>query len=206
VPPKLTAYQGFDAFFHAVEGFIANIATPISDMYALKSVELVNKSLPIAIADGTNLEARTDIALANTLSGFVESTSCCTSEHSMEHALSAHHPELPHGAGLILLSKAYFTFFADKVPGRFIELAKAMGKNTEGVPEEKRPFLFVEALEELIVRCGMDDLKLSDFGVTEDEVEKLAENARDTMGGLFALDRYSLSFAETAEILKNSFR
>ena len=45
VPPKLTAYQGFDALFHAVEGYIATIATEISDMFALKSIELLGRSL-----------------------------------------------------------------------------------------------------------------------------------------------------------------
>ena len=85
----MTAYQGFDALFHATEGYIANVATPLSDAYALKSIELLAKYLPAAVKDGSDLEARTQVALASTLSGMVESTSCCTSEHGMEHALSA---------------------------------------------------------------------------------------------------------------------
>ena len=77
VPPLLTAYQGFDAFFHAAEGYISKIANPISDMYALKSIALLNKYLPAAVKNGSDIEARTNVALANTLSGFVESTSSC---------------------------------------------------------------------------------------------------------------------------------
>lgn len=206
VPKNMTIYQGFDAFFHAAEGYIANIATPISDLYALKSIELINKNLPIAVEDGSNLEARTNIALANTLSGFVESTSSCTSEHSMEHALSAFHPELPHGAGLMMLSKAYFSFFADKVPDRFIELARAMGKDTDNADEKDKPMLFVEALTDLIHECGASDLKMSDFGIKEDEIGVLAKNARETMGGLFTLDRYTLSLNETIEIIRKSYK
>ena len=106
IPAHLTAYQGFDALFHATEGYIANVATPLSDAYALKSIELLAKYLPAAVKDGSDLEARTQVALASTLSGMVESTSCCTSEHGMEHALSAFYPKLPHGAGLIMLSEA----------------------------------------------------------------------------------------------------
>ena len=134
VPPLLTAYQGFDAFFHAAEGYISKIANPVSDMYALKSIALLNTYLPAAVKNGSDIEARTNVALANTLSGFVESTSSCTSEHSMEHALSAFHPSLPHGAGLIMLSQSYFSFFAEKVPDRFIRMAEVMGKN-EGSKE-----------------------------------------------------------------------
>lgn len=92
IPPHLTAYQGFDAFFHAAEGFIANCATPISDLYALEAIRLIYKYLPVAVADGRNLKARAKLAWASTLAGMVESTSSCTSEHSMEHAMSASTP------------------------------------------------------------------------------------------------------------------
>jgi alcohol dehydrogenase len=206
VPRHLTAYQGFDALFHSTEGFIANIATPISDAYALKSIELIAEYLPICVKDGKNLEARTKAALANTLSGFVESTSSCTSEHSMEHALSAFHPELPHGAGLIMLSDAYYRFFCDKVPERFTMMAKAMGVDVSSLPADERPMSFVKALSELRKACGVDDLKMSDYGIKKEEIPLLAENAHKTMGGLFNMDRYTLSMDETIQILNAAYR
>jgi alcohol dehydrogenase len=206
VPPALTAYQGFDAFFHAAEGYIANISTPVSDLYALKSIELLAKYLPIAVEDGSNLEARTMVALANTLSGMVESTSSCTSEHSLEHALSAYHPELPHGAGLIMLSEAYFTFFSDKVGNRMADMARAMGENVETSAEEDKNKLFIKALLKLQENCKVRDLKMSDYGVDKNELEKYAKNAWDTMGGLFQLDRYKLSLDETVKILENAWK
>ncbi|MEG6612437.1 iron-containing alcohol dehydrogenase [Pseudoclostridium thermosuccinogenes] len=206
VPEKLTAYQGFDALFHSTEGYIASIATPMSDIYALKSIELISKYLPECVKNGNNLEARTQLALANTLSGFVESISSCTSEHSLEHALSAHHPELPHGAGLIMLSEAYYTFFASKVPERFVDMAKAMGVDVDSLPEDERPFSFVKALIELQEACGVRDLKMSDYGIKKEEIPVLAENARTTMAGLFELDRYKLSLEETIEILNNAYK
>jgi alcohol dehydrogenase len=206
VPSHLTAYQGFDAFFHAAEGYIAKQATPVSDIFALKSIELIAKYLPIAVTDGTNIEARTNVALANTLAGMVESTSSCTSEHSMEHALSAYHPDLPHGAGLILLSVSYFSFFAKFVPDRLVKMAEAMGKTTAGVPESERPCLFIEALKELQIKCGVAKMKMSDFGIKESEIEALAKNARETMGGLFASDPNNISFDETVEIIRKAYR
>lgn len=199
VPPHLTAYQGFDALFHAVEGYIANISTPVSDSYALASIELVAKSLAVAVKDGNNIEARTDIALANTLSGFVESTSSCTSEHSMEHAMSAFYPKLPHGAGLIMLSESYFKFFEGKVPDRFAKMAVAMGM-------EAKSENFVKALLMLQKECGVDELKMSDYGIKKDEIQKLAENAKFSMGGLFDMDRYSLTVQETIAIMEASYK
>ncbi|WP_372775325.1 iron-containing alcohol dehydrogenase [Mangrovibacterium sp.] len=194
VPPLLTAYQGFDAFFHAAEGYIANVANPISDLYALESIRLIARYLPIVVADGSDIEARGKVAWANTLSGLVESTSSCTSEHSLEHALSARNSDLAHGAGLIILSEAYFSHFSDKIPGRLKDMARAMGKDD-----------FIEALTELQKKCGVHDLKLSDYGILESELPELALNARRTMGGLYQVDPVPLSDQDAEKILRNSF-
>lgn len=207
VPPHLTAYQGMDAFFHAAEGVIATCASPMSDLYALKSIETIARWLPVAVKDGANQEARAQMAFANMLSGFVESTSSCTSEHSLEHALSAFHPELPHGAGLTMLSVAYFGFFLGKIPGHLYEsMARAMGEDVDALPAEQRPAAFITALKKLIAACSLDSLRMSDFGVRREEIPALAKNARDTMGGLFELDRYRLSFEDTMQIFENAYR
>jgi alcohol dehydrogenase len=206
IPKHLTAYQGFDALFHSTEGYIANIANSISDMYALKSIELIAKNLSICVSDGNNIKARTEVALANTLSGLVESTSSCISEHSMEHAISAHHPDIAHGAGLIMLSESYYTFFADKVPDRFIAMAKAMGVDVESLPEEERPMSFVKALVKLQEDCGVHELKMSSYNIKKEDIPMLAENARQTMGGLFTLDPYTLSLEETIEIIEKAYK
>ena len=126
VPPHLTAYQGFDAFFHAAEGYLATTATPISEMFSLKAIELIGRSLATAVHEGGNADARADVALANTLAGFVETLSSCTGEHAIEHALSAFHPSLPHGAGLIMISKAYWSRFMESSGDRLVAIARAL--------------------------------------------------------------------------------
>ncbi len=206
VPPDLTAYQGFDAFCHSAEGYIAKNANMISDLYALKSVELVARYLPRAVKDGRDLEARTMVALANTLAGMVESTSSCTSEHSMEHAMSAYHSKLPHGAGLIMLLDAYFGFFADKIPARLGEMARVMGVNVDGIPEKERGRAFLQALQDLEAACGVAQLKMSDYGITRAEIPQLAKNARATMGGLYRVDPVPLSDEDVIKIYETAYR
>lgn len=203
VPAHLTAYQGFDALFHSTEGYINVTANEMSDMYALKSIELIGKYLATAVNSGSNEEAREKVALANTIAGMVESTSGCTSEHSLEHALSAFHPELPHGAGLIMVSEAYFTFFAKSgsCDQRMIDMARALGKN-----DAKAPIDFVKALVELQEACGVDKLKMSDYGIKPEEIDKLAHNARATMGGLFDCDPAQLSHEDVIDIYNKSYR
>lgn len=203
VPPKFTAYQGFDALFHSTECYIANKASLISDMYAITSIENIGKYLARAVKDGSDMEAREHMAFANTLSGVVMTLSSCTSEHSMEHAMSAYHQELPHGAGLIMISKEYYKFFIEKhvCDERFVDMAKALGMADAEKAED-----FITALENIQKACGVDELKMTDYGISEDEVEKLAENARTTMGGLFESDPAPMTNEECAEIFRKSFK
>lgn len=199
VPPHLTAYQGFDAFFHAAEGYLASTATPMSDMFALQAIELIGRSLAAAVRDGSNAEARADVALANTLAGFVETLSSCTGEHAIEHALSAFHPDLPHGAGLIMISNAYWKRFAEVAGARMAAIARAMGKADATRPED-----FLEALAEMQQACGVDTLRLADYGVREEDCGKIAENAVVTMGGLFRADPRKLELGEIEDIIRES--
>ncbi len=203
VPAHLTAYQGFDALFHSTEGYINRTANTMSDIYSLKAIELIAGNLPSAVKNGADVEARERVALGNTLAGMVESTSGCTSEHSMEHAMSAFHPKLPHGAGLIMISKEYYSFFARKhaCDERLITMAKTMGKM-----DAKDPMDFVEMLLKLQKSCNVDHLKMSEYGITKEELPTLAKNAFETMGGLFEVDPMKVSLEECIAIYEASYQ
>lgn len=203
VPAKFTAYQGFDALFHSVECYISVAANLMSDMYALTAIENVGKYLERAVKDGNDIEAREHMAFANTLSGTVMTISACTSEHSMEHAMSAYHQDLPHGAGLIMLSKEYYKHFINQhvCDDKFIKMAKALGMEDAKSPED-----FITMLVKLQEACGVADLKMSDYGIEKDEFDKMAKNARETMGGLFMCDPCPLSHEDCVKIYEKAYR
>lgn len=202
VPPLFTAYQGMDAFFHSAEGYLANVAQPVSDLYALDSIRRITEFLPQAVENGQNLQAREQMAWASTQAGMVESMSSCISEHSMEHALSAFYPDLPHGAGLVALSLPYYGYLMkkekNKIAVRYMEMSRAMGEDGNG-PED-----FLTALRKLIKAVGLDDLKLSSWGVSPEEAEKLAENSFLAMGGLYNLDPIRLDRHDAACIIREA--
>lgn len=202
VPPEFTAYQGFDALFHSTEGYISAAHSLMGDMVQLAAIENIGKYLPRAVRDGNDLEAREHIAFANTMSGYSMVVASCTSEHSMEHAMSAYHQELPHGAGLIMISKAYYTHFINKhcCDGRFIRMAQALGKT-----DAKDPMDFVTALVKLQEACGVSNLKMSDYGIKREDCMALARNARATMGGLFGADPVPMTDEECAAIYERSY-
>ncbi len=205
VPPLLTALQGLDAFFHSAEGYLANVATPLSDVHCLKSIELIAKSLPVAVKNGQDIQAREDVALANLLAGFVQSSSCVTSQHSIGQAISAFNPKVAHGASLLVVSRAFFKFFIDIVPQRFINMACAMGADVSSLPDNEKPMVFFTMLEALYQACGVADIKLSDYGFKKEDAEAIAKNAWDTMPGLFNVDPKKLSMEETIKIIEDSF-
>jgi alcohol dehydrogenase len=203
VPPKYTAYQGFDALFHSVEGYVSNGVNLMSDMFAITAIENVGINLEKTVKDGSDIHAREKVAFGSTLSGLVMSVGRCTSQHSLEHAMSAYHQELPHGAGLIMISKVYFTHLIDKhvCDDRFVRMAKAMG-----MEDAKEPMDFITMLAKLQEDCGVADLNMSDYGIRPEEFETMAKNAKDTMGFLFTCDRSELSVDECVAIYRESYK
>ena len=203
VPPKFTAYQGFDALFHNTEGYISKFGNEMGAMVELEAIRLLGKWLPVAVADGKNLEARTKVAFANTLGGYSMDVSTCTSEHAIEHALSGEHQDLPHGAGLVMISLAYYKTFIDRgdCPEKFVEMARALGKADATKPED-----FLDALAALQKACGVDALKMSDWGIREDELPAMPALARKAVGMLFSCDPSELSDDDVLAILRASYR
>ena len=203
VPPEYTAYQGFDALFHSIEGYISPASTAPAQMVEIAAIGNIAQYLPIAVKDGDNLDAREKVAFANTMSGYSMELGSCTSEHSLEHALSGNHPDLPHGAGLIMISLAYFKHFIDKhvCDEKFMEMAIALGAK-----QIKGPYDFLQALERLMRECGVADLKMSDYGISPSEFPRLVKEARETMGGLFEFDPEPLTDEEVEAIYLASYR
>ena len=202
VPPAYTAYQGFDALFHSTETYISKCANEMSDVVATAAIKAVGRNLAAAVRNGLDLEARTQVAFGNTMSGYSMVVGSCTSEHSLEHAMSAFHQELPHGAGLVALSVPYFSYLLkknrEKVTERYLHIARAMGRQGDN------PELFIDALKDLIAAVGLDNLKLSEWGIKKEEAEKLAANSFDAMGFLYKLDPVDLDRADAACVIRDA--
>ncbi|MCM1234322.1 MAG: iron-containing alcohol dehydrogenase [Ruminococcus flavefaciens] len=203
VPAKFKAYQGFDALFHSTEGFISNKRNEFSKMVASEAIRNVSANLATAIREPENVDAMGKVAFGSYLSGIQMCVGSCTSAHPLEHALSAYHEQLPHGAGLIMISKAFYSFFINKhvCDDRFIQMAQLMGMENADKPED-----FITALVKMQEACGVAELKMSDYGITPDEFPKMAQNAKDTLGANFDNDFYQLSNEDCVAIYQESYR
>lgn len=203
VPPKYTAYQGFDALFHNTEVMMSKGVNILSETIALSAIEHIAKYLPKAVADGNDLEAREHVAYGSTMAGVTMQLTSTTAQHSMEHAMSAYHPNLPHGAGLILISKAFAEYFIERhaCDEQFVKMARVMG-----MPDADKPEDFVTALVKLQQDCGVADLKMSDYGIQKEECMTLAVNARETMGGLFLANPCEMNDEDCAGVFEKAYR
>ena len=203
VPARYTAYQGFDALFHNTEVMISNGVNILSEAIALSAIENITKYLPRAVRDGNDMEAREHVAYGSTLAGITMQLTSTTAEHSMEHSMSAYHHNLPHGAGLIMISKAFYEFFIERhaCDEQFIKMAKAMGIENADKPED-----FITALVKLQEDCGVADLNMSDYGFKKEESMTLARGARSMQGGLFLANPCEMTDEDCAGIFDKSYR
>lgn len=200
VPPKFTAYQGMDAFFHASETVVNKNVHPMAEMFALKTIEYVSKYLPRAVSDGSDKEARAYMALANTFAGYYM---MCTSAHTIEHVMGSYHPDLVHGAGLIETAHAYYDFFAERKAAEepMKKMARAMGVENPTSGKD-----FIAALDKLIADVGCADLKMSDEGITGEELKLYPKRVHEVLGGDITADPIPLSDEDYLTIYKNAYK
>lgn len=206
MPPFLTACTAMDAFFHASESYLSTVRQPAADLLSLEAIHLICYYLPRAIENGEDVEARIALAWASTAAGISLSQAVAISQHSIEHALSAFYPEMPHGAGLTMISNAYFSFLSEKGVERLADLSMAMADSLGlDIPEERLGEAFVPILEEFVREVGLSEEKLSSYGMKKEDIPALADNAFETMGRMFEITPVEMTREDVIAILEAAY-
>ena len=182
---------------------MSNGGNILSEAIALSAIESIAKYLPRAVKDGSDIEAREHIAYGSTMAGITMQLTSTTAQHSMEHSMSAYHHNLPHGAGLIMISRAFAEFFIERhaCDEQFVKMAKAMGIADAAKPED-----FITALTQLQEACGVAGLRMSDYGCDQSECMTLAMGARSMQGGLFLANPCEMTDEDCAGVFRKSYR
>ncbi len=172
----LTAHTGLDALTHAVEAYVSNAHSPVSDLFALEAVRRIGANLPRALEDPTDLPARSGMMLGSMYAGLAFSNAILGAVHAMAHSLGGL-KDLPHGLcnAILLEHVADFNFAA--APERYADVARALGAQVpEGAPLDERKAATLEGLRAFKRRAGVD-VGLADLGVTPRDLKALAEFA-----------------------------
>lgn len=172
MPPSVTAATGMDAITHAVESYISNMATPLTEYNSLKGLEILYNNLPKVVSDGTNMEAREQMMFGCIITGFGFSNANLGLVHGIAHTLSAHF-HLAHGMANAAVLPYVMEFNAESCPERMVELAKSIGISVSGEIDNDK-YLLSNELKNLIKTLGIKTL--SEQGIEEKDFEMLAED------------------------------
>ncbi|KDN97069.1 L-threonine dehydrogenase [Pseudomonas donghuensis] len=182
MPKGLTAATGMDALTHAIEAYVSTAATPITDACAIKAIELISDNLRQAVADGSDLQARENMAYAQFLAGMAFNNASLGYVHAMAHQLGGFY-DLPHGVCNAVLLPHVQRFNASVSAARLRDVAKAMGVEVSAMNVEQGSDAALAAIENLSRAIDIP-AGLALLGAKEADIPTLASNALKDACGL----------------------
>ena len=173
MPKGLTAATGMDALTHAIEGYITKGAWELSDMFHIKAIEIIARSLRGAVEN--TAEGREGMALGQYVAGMGFSNVGLGVDHSMAHTLSAYY-DMPHGKACAILLPTIMEYNAEYTGEKYKEIAKAMGvEGVDGMTQEEYRKAAVDAVKKLGEDVGIE-MTLKGV-VKEEDIPQLAKDA-----------------------------
>jgi alcohol dehydrogenase class IV len=173
LPPRVTAATGVDALSHAIESALSKTATPLTQALALESIRLISSNLRMATFDGSNLEARTNMAWATLIEGFSESNAGDVEGHAVAHVLGGNY-RIHHGEACgIALPYCMKYNLPVNIP-ILARIAYAMDQNISGSPRamaEKGIYAVHELIQEVGAPTSIADVE----GASKDDIPRLAK-------------------------------
>ncbi len=175
MPAGLTAATGMDALTHAIEGYITGAAWEFSDMFHIKAIEIIGRSLRGAVANTP--EGRADMALGQYVAGMGFSNVGLGIVHSMAHPLGALY-DTPHGVANAIILPTVMEYNAEATGEKYRDIAKAMGvPGTENMTQEEYRKAAIDAVKKLSEDVGIP-ANLKDI-VKPEDIPFLAQSAYD---------------------------
>lgn len=173
MPPNVTAATGMDALTQAIEAYVTLASNPISDMLALRAISLISQNLARAFADGSDIEARDNMALGSLISAMAFANSSLGAVHGLAHPIGGLFG-VPHGVTCALLLPYVMEYNVPVRTAKYAQIAGAMGRDTsEAGSEEKAAQIAVVAVRELITRLQLPQ-HLRDVGIFQYDIISIA--------------------------------
>ncbi|MGJ8455583.1 iron-containing alcohol dehydrogenase [Pseudothermotoga sp. U03pept] len=203
LPKDQTAYTSMDAFYHSLEAFLNIDANVYSDILAIDSMKRIVANLQTAFDHPDNMYARTNLAWASTEAGITETLTGVIANHAIEHGLSGFNPQLAHGLGLCITGPYLLEYMFDECYERLSTLAREIF-NIQEFDVRKSARLFIEKLYEFQENFKLNP-KLSTLGFKEEDLEKIAHVAFNTMKGVVTKSPKKLGEEDLLQVIKRAF-
>jgi len=174
VPRDVTASTGFDVFAHAFESFITPNGSPMTDLTALEAIRLVVGNLPQVVKNGTDIDARTAMAWADTLAGFSIANAGVTLPHGIGMAVGGNYPHVKHGEALAVVYPAILHYTYRAVPGKFARVGGLFDPTLKELADEEAAVRTCGIVESFLQEIGLS-LCFEDLNIPKEELRALAQ-------------------------------
>jgi len=174
VPQKVTASTGFDVFCHAFEAILNPNSSPYIELIGFEAIRIVIVHLSTVVKDGSNLDARSAMAWADTLGGLSIANAGVTLPHGMGMAIGGMYPHVSHGLALALVYPAFMRYTYQAAIGPFATVGRIFDPGLESASDEEAAEKSCDAMDALLKEVGLWT-SLEEQGMPEEEVEALAK-------------------------------
>jgi alcohol dehydrogenase class IV len=176
LPAAVTAMTGVDAMVHAIEAFTTRLKkNPLSDALAIKALQLLYVNLPAAVSDGKDASVRENMLLGSLFAGMAFANAPVGAVHALAYPLGGHYG-LPHGLTNSLMLGPVLEFNSAAAQGLYAELGRAILPELAGTADQTAAVAFVAAIRARVAAMPYAQT-LRDAGVTQDDLQMLAEDA-----------------------------
>jgi len=175
LPRNITAITGFDAFSHNFEAYISKGTNPYVEILALAAIKLIVKYLPIAVKDGSNIEAREALAWADTIGGITISSAGVTLPHGLGMQVGGHCPQIAHGQALAVIYPEFTRYTYQSAQEKFASVGRIFNSDLEALSDEKAAELCCDEIDAFLKKTGIW-LDFKQLGVSEEEIRLFAND------------------------------
>lgn len=174
MPPAVTAQTGFDAFCHNFESYLSVRAGAVVEALALDAIRRVFRYLPRAIADGTDMEARTQMAWVDTLGGMTNACAGTTLPHGLGMQIGGHCPHVSHGQALAVLYPSFTRYTRPAAVEKFAAVARVLDPAMAQADDETASLRCCELIDDFLKAIGLW-IGFEDLGVSKAEIREIAD-------------------------------
>lgn len=201
MPGHVTAATGIDAFIHAVEAYIAVNRNPATNPLALEAIRLIAHNLVPAVKNGSNIEARYNMALGSVLAGMALNNAGAGAVHALAYPVAMEY-HVSHGISNVVNFVHTMEYIAPALLDRYVNMAEVMGEKVSGLSQYEGAMTFVKAIRRLCIGASLP-VGLKSIGVDPKIVPALAETAfTDTR--LLGNTPYALTTKDIGTIYTNA--
>lgn len=174
LPASVTAQTGFDAFCHNFEAYLSVNTNPLVEAMALDAIAAIAEFLPKALADGSDMEARSQMAWADTLGGLTNASGGVTLPHGLGMQVGGHCPEVTHGQALAAFYPAFTRYTYPAAIAKFAAVGRIFNPALNAESDETAAEKSCEAIDAFLKKINLW-IGFKELGVTESDLREIAD-------------------------------